>query len=736
MRRETFLSCLFFWFFAIISVDVQAQEAGSLWELPVSEHWSGNTAEGTTGYCQESSIRWDLPLVADINLDGINDFVMPISCYQGSAEPGTKHNTPAWSAWRAYCSASIGGHEDCTETVFGSNEILTTGSIPTDLEMRPPGGGNPYIHVAEEPRDINGDGYPDFWFAQNRDDGREGLDYEEDAALLTEFCGERPMEYPERYEWDCTRKSVQSFLISRQDGTYEVVELPWGEVNAQAMLVLPNIIGTFDAWSMIYGSHKVARYNAAERSFVDVTSEFEALPNWGVVTWGNPYAKSFEHDGDHYVARADIHESIVTAPAPREVLSSHGFTLWRYDPFAEAPENRFTVSDTYTPPAAALFDYRVQQGGNIANKKGYVLRGLPTFDPRWHFFDVAVLDNTGEAILIVETESFTQVGDAYGAPINPSTVYEQGSFEAGSTANRYYPADPIQSFYLRDGKLTERATPVVEGETIFGESWKRFWDINQDGFKDLVAVSGGATRPAVFLNDGKGTMKRLFLGDVWPDLWNDPEFWNVSDWRGYGYKAALLPLSGSSTRLDLLYFSLGFGWPGIPDSLGDDFEYIAGDISIIRGNASIDTLPYYSVLRQQRNLEECLANGYWVTDGKQEQCNFGLPATAPDDPVIAVLDASGGNIIVLFSGYDGGSDVLSYTLQCTSSSGTTFTVTNDSATVTLSGLAQTDSYHCSGFVSNAVGTSGITQLASAIDFYDSSGLPIWLLYEATKRGPR
>ena len=37
------------------------------------------------------------------------------------------------------------------------------------------GGGNPYTHVAEIPRDWNNDGYPEFWYAIIRDDGWDGF---------------------------------------------------------------------------------------------------------------------------------------------------------------------------------------------------------------------------------------------------------------------------------------------------------------------------------------------------------------------------------------------------------------------------------------------------------------------------------------------------------------------------------------------------------------------------------
>ena len=710
-----------------------AQE--SLWPLPVDERWYGDTAEGQTSYCQERSIRWDIPFVADMNLDGVNDFIMTVGCYQGGADPGQKHNTPVWGAWRAYCSNDQGGHDDCTERLFGATEILTTGAIPDGLEdnpnVRKPGGGNPYTHVAEEPKDINADGYPDFWYALNRDDGREGFDFEQDAGLLTEFCGERPSA-PADIDWDCTRKSVQTMLMSRADGTYSVIELPWGEVNAQAMLLLPNAIGTFDAWAMIYGTHKVARYNNESRTFSDVTEEFEALPNWTEVTYGDPYAKSFELNGAHYIARAEIHPSIVEPPAPQHVLSSHGFTLWKYDPLAVNPAGRFTVSDTYTPAASDIFDYQYRQGTEVVDKKGVVLRGLPTFEPRWHFFDIAVIDSTEEPILIVETESFTQIGSAYGAAIDPNIVYESGGWSSTDTTVAYFAADPIQSFYIRDGKLEERSQSVVEGEAIFGESWKRFWDINGDGLNDLVATSGGAARASIFLNDGTGTMKRLFLGDAFPDLFRDGDYWQVENWLGYGYLAVLLPLSADANQLDLLYYTKGFGWPTIPEYLGDDFVHVAGDINIIRGPSDITSLPFYSVERQQRNLEECFASSYWLDQVKREWCNFGLPATQPDTPTLSVLDAADGAISVRFTGYDGGSAINRYSLVCTANNGEVFSGDSASSVVTLRDLPNEQSYRCVGAVENAVGVSTQSGVTQAIEFTGVSGLPIWLLYEAQK----
>ena len=54
-------------------------------------------------------------------------------------------------------------------------------------------------------------------------------------SLLESYCG--PQKEGD-FEWDCTRKAIQSVLLSATDGSYEVVTLPWGETNTQAMYVL------------------------------------------------------------------------------------------------------------------------------------------------------------------------------------------------------------------------------------------------------------------------------------------------------------------------------------------------------------------------------------------------------------------------------------------------------------------------------------------------------------------
>ena len=63
------------------------------WDFENTQRWIGDSAEGSISYCSEKSIRWTNPQLGfDINQDSVDDFMMPIGCYQGEAADGAKHN--------------------------------------------------------------------------------------------------------------------------------------------------------------------------------------------------------------------------------------------------------------------------------------------------------------------------------------------------------------------------------------------------------------------------------------------------------------------------------------------------------------------------------------------------------------------------------------------------------------------------------------------------------------------
>jgi hypothetical protein len=600
------------------------------WDFENTQRWIGDSAEGSISYCSEKSIRWTNPQLGfDINQDSVDDFMMPIGCYQGEAADGAKHNLKVRAAWKMYCSNEE-EHYDCTSELFGS-EVIEATAVADDIVLGSDGGGNPYIHVTEAPRDLNNDGYPEFWYAVNRDDGRYGYDDtdSEDRELLEKYCG--PPE-GNSYTWDCTRKSIQTMLISRPDGTYQIVKLPWGAQNTQALLILPNTIGTFDVWGMIYGPHKVARFE--KNSFTDVTAEFEQDPLWITVGEdGGPYAKAFEIDESFYIARADIPAGY--RPSWAEDVVNSGFMLWKY-----IPGEGFSVSDVYTPAQDKTFNFKLKQGENTQTRYGAMVKDVPVFDPRWHFFDLEVLDDSKEPVLIVQSEAFTQVGASFKAPHNSNTTYEFGDlYTAQNTDDKIYGGhSAIEGFFIRDGKLIPREREVIAGNGLNGIAFKRFVDINSDGYLDIIVSSGGTpVLPSIYINDGQGTVEKLFLGDVFPNLF-DEQYWQVDSHNVHGWGASIYPFY-ESNKLDLLFWTKGFQ-NNIPSYAGDDFVFSPGDIVLAKANQDISVLNIFSPAEQHVLIEKCYSSGWVNRNGYQLPCRMGIPF--PDETEI---DTDGDGIV-------------------------------------------------------------------------------------------
>jgi len=584
------------------------------WDFDNAQRWIGDSAEGTIEYCSEKSSRWSVPFIGfDINKDDTDDFMIAVSCYQGEANSEDKHNLKVRAAWKMYCSNEA-SHYDCTQELFGSAAIETT-AVPSDIGLGRDGGGNPYVHVTEKPRDLNGDGYPEFWYAVNRDDSRQGFDTEDpaDQVLLESYCG--PESENQQWNWDCTRKSVQTMLVSQSDGSYDIAVLPWEPINTQAVLILPNTINTFDVWAMNYGPHNVARYQ--DGTFIDVTSEFEQDPNWDTVAYGGgPYAKAFELDGHFYVARADIPEGYRSEWATD--VTNSGFMLWKYQ-----AGSGFTLSDIYTPDQSETFTYQIEQGDTIEQRYGAMVGTTPVFDPRWHFFDLEVLDDSGEPVLMVQSEAFTQLGNSYRSMPDPDIVYSVGSrFAAQDSINTIWGGgSAIQGFFIRDGLLVERQLPVVKDDAIIDVAHKRFIDLNGDGFLDITAVSG-AELPSIFINDGQGTLEKVFLGDLFPDLFGDASFWQVDNWNTHGWGALFYPFYAAD-KLDLLYWSKGFTF-NIPPWIGENYVFSPGDIVIATNNSTANLLSKKLSSEEFSVLSEvCIANGWWGKDGYQIPCRLG-----------------------------------------------------------------------------------------------------------------
>lgn len=558
------------------------------WSLETSKLWTGDQLEGRTPYCDKGTIRWNQAIMGfDVNGDEVTEIILPISCYQAwLVDVPEKHNTQVIAAWRMFCSDPARGHYDCTRERFGTREINVTGFQS--------GGGNPYTHIMHPPSDINGDGYPDIWYSLNRDDGRPGFDFSnpEDLALIDKYCPNPESEWTR----DCTRSSTQSLLLSRPDGTYRVVFAPWPPHNAMSMLVLPNTVGTFDVVSLNYGPAKAARFQGDR--LVDVTDEYRRDFNFDAFSSTGPYSQYFEHEGRHYVAISGVSPSVVgyeaeSYPSMRTENYAFGFMLWEWIPGAG-----FELSDYYLPPTRNLFSYRFTEGGTTANRTGVYVRGVPSFNGAYHFFRLTQLHPEEEPVLVVTQETKSTVGDYFKAEVDPFTPYRyQLPWWGEDTKHFLGPLSPTEGFYIRDGKLVQRARAVVDIDAFWDAQYSYFTDINGDGYTDMYGVSGGAPSGSVYLNDGRGTLKRLSMTEHWPEV-------HYSDDYPGGHGGQPWHLD-SDEKLDFIFWGQGLLYDSRPGWAKPGYSYAPPDMRIFKGSLPITDFKKYTIDQLMKEIQMC-----------------------------------------------------------------------------------------------------------------------------------
>ena len=108
-------------------------------------------------------------------------------------------------------------------------------------------------------------------------------------------------------------------------------------------------------------------------------------------------------------------------------------------------------------------------------------------------------------------------------------------------------------------------------------------------------------------------------------------------------------------------------------------------------------------------------------------------AAPPATPQITSTDYGDDEIYLSVSiANNGGSTISSYTATCTDGT-TQYTGTSSTSRITVSGLTNGVGYSCSVTATNAAGTSTASATSPPIvPEYIPVGLPIWLLYEASK----
>ena len=613
----------------------------------------------------------------------------------------------------------------------------------------------------KEVDDYNGDGRMDFVMAVDRDGGNDGV-----AEGLWQSALSTNQPYPKAFEGGWL--STDFLVLSQAGGTYTITPLgKWNKVfsaykDSEAMWTvvnfplncnpLTNIIPTASEWSCeppkaleVNGDNLIDRFSSVYR--LQPLSESPDVPQWlfqssTSAPFGSTHTKQLKYHHEFDGSRRHLTDAAgrTISMSTRAGGVSYGSPYFMLSVFgAEGPE---FAGATEENEHFQTFRY----GGGWAGLTVYGNHYLPIYHEDYHLYraspddePVVLADIFGFRLEYFDQEKldalpgqpgvhFCSMGidlEILGIP-NGHTEEECRSRDDVWSADRFYAAFRLKE----DGTLT--ALPLDQNPTYDdrfdwdtqthnsryveggGQSGshvahlysKPFKDVNRDGYEDYIEFDD------------------QMLGNAWtlrPDLCPDAieDGWGPN-WEESSCRFVNLMINdkaGSLRRVALdaeaIPFELGTHWQHFVD-LNDD-----GVIDILN----------LSAVSMVHDIHNVLELGIYYGRAASS-----ANVTKPSQPVIASTDYDDGQIILRINlDNDGGVAVVSYDAIC-SDGVNQFESSSTSPVIVIPGLTNGVSYTCSVTVTNSINlTSEPSAMTSPITPEEVvNGLPIWLLYEASK----
>ena len=156
-----------------------------------------------------------------------------------------------------------------------------------------------------------------------------------------------------------------------------------------------------------------------------------------------------------------------------------------------------------------------------------------------------------------------------------------------------------------------------------------------------------------------------------------------------------------------------------------------GDGKVVEASNSSASLSVSPLAAGQRYL--CTALAHTATGQGKTSNEFPIQiAIAPEPPLVSKTDYDDGTILLYVTAEDNGSAITEFTATCTDGY-SEFTSTSSTSPIVVEGLDSETAYTCSVTATNGVGESSPSSTTDPlIPELISAGLPIWLLYEASK----
>ena len=398
--------------------------------------------------CSEPSIQFVLPVT--LNSDSYADFIIHYWCNATREQWGQLVTAPTPDALVAMVSDGRGGWDVANDSVFGEDTL---------------GLGGASRKVVRD--DINGDGFDDFAFAMNWEDGRIGDPAETNAA-------------------------TQALLMSSADGTYEVVQL--GEPNwGHATGFIRNEDGTTDAaFAGFTDGFHAFQY---DRESFSVT---EGVYPEQAGTWASGFIDVREDDVSKFIVSSD--------------------TVWRNGAVEETGVMLYekNIEGGWEPGNGFWFepDFMVdfiswqESQGTIPV---YTIDGIQVAGAGYDQFCVMPpLSGEGNSLLVGKLSSAE-----YPEEFVEGALYDQDDF---------LNSQKFVFMEIVEGELVLRDTPIYQDIRNVTGNFFDCRDINSDGLPDLAFYAYTRPgfderteergKPILYLNDGLGNLIQRDLSAI------------------------------------------------------------------------------------------------------------------------------------------------------------------------------------------------------------------------------